>query len=89
MITPFIVMGAMSPTTIAGTLAQAHAEAMTGIAFTQLVRPGSPVVYSVFATTMDLRSGAATYGTPESSLANMAIAQMGRRMKLQYAAAGS
>ncbi len=88
MVTPFIVMGAMSPTTIAGTLAQAHAEAMTGIAFTQLVRPGSPVVYSVFATTMDLRSGAATYGTPESSLANMAIAQMGRRMKLPVRCGG-
>ena len=88
MITPFIVMGAMSPTTIAGTLAQAHAEAMTGIAFTQLIRPGAPVVYSVFVTTMDLRSGAATYGTPESSLANMAIAQMARRMKLPVRCGG-
>ena len=88
MITPFIVMGAMSPTTIAGTLAQAHAEAMTGIALTQLVRPGSPVVYSVFVTTMDLRSGAATYGTPESSLANMAIAQLARRVKLPVRCGG-
>ena len=88
MITPFIVMGAMSPTTIAGTLAQAHAEAMTGIALAQLGRPGAPVVYSVFVTTMDLRTGAATYGTPESSLANMAVAQLARRVKLPVRCGG-
>ena len=88
MITPFIVMGAMSPTTIAGTLAQAHAEAMTGIALAQLIRPGAPVVYSVFVTTMDLRTGAATYGTPESSLANMAIAQLARRARLPVRCGG-
>ena len=88
MITPFIVMGAMSPTTIAGTLAQAHAEAMAGIALAQLVRPGAPVVYSIFITTMDLRTGAATYGTPESSLANMAVAQLARRLKLPVRCGG-
>ena len=88
MITPFIVMGAMSPTTIAGTLAQAHAEAMAGIALAQLVRPGAPVVYSIFITTMDLRTGAATYGTPESSLANMAVAQLARRVKLPVRCGG-
>ncbi len=88
MITPFIIAGAMSPTTMAGTLAQAHAEAMAGIALSQLVRKGSPALYSVFVTTMDLKSGAPTYGTPESSLANFAIVQLGRRLGLPVRCGG-
>ncbi len=88
MITPFIIAGAMSPATMAGTLAQAHAEAMAGIAFSQLVRQGSPVLYSVFVTTMDLKSGAPTYGTPESSLANLAIVQLGCRLGLPVRCGG-
>ncbi|MDE0045540.1 MAG: trimethylamine methyltransferase family protein [bacterium] len=88
MITPFIIAGAMSPATMAGTLAQAHAEAMAGIALSQLVRKGSPALYSVFVTTMDLKSGAPTYGTPESSLANFAIVQLGRRLGLPVRCGG-
>ena len=88
LITPFIIAGAMSPTTMAGTLAQAHAEAMTGIALSQLVRRGAPAVYSVFVTTMDLQSGAPTFGTPESTLANMAIVQLAKRLGLPVRCGG-
>ena len=88
MITPFIIAGAMSPTTMAGTLAQAHAEAMAGIAYSQLVRKGAPAIYSIFIATMDLRSGAPTYGTPESSLASFVIVQLGRRLGLPVRCSG-
>ena len=79
-ISPFIMGGAMSPVTQPAIIAQAHAELMVGIALTQLVKPGAPVVYGSFLTTMDLKSGAPTFGTPESTLANYAIAQLGRRL---------
>ena len=79
-ISPFILGGAMSPVTQAALIAQAHAEAMVGIALTQLVRQGAPVVYGSFLTTMDLKSGAPTFSTPESSLACLAIAQLCRRL---------
>lgn len=72
-VSPFILGGAMSPVTQAALISQAHAEAMVGIALTQLVRPGAPVVYDSFLTTMDLKTGAPTFGTPESSLACLAI----------------
>ncbi len=81
-ISPFIIGGAMGPVTQAALIAQAHAEAMTGIALTQLVRPGSPVVYGNFLTTMDLKSGAPTFGTAESTLATYAIGQLARRLGL-------
>lgn len=87
-ISPFILSGAMSPVTQAALIAQAHAEAMVGIALTQLVRPGSPVVYGSFLTTMDLKSGAPTFGTPESSLATMAISQLCRRLGLPFRCGG-
>ena len=64
-VSPFILGGAMSPVTQAALIAQAHAEAMVGIALTQLVRKGAPVVYGSFLTTMDLKTGAPTFGTPE------------------------
>ncbi|MGI9598037.1 MAG: trimethylamine methyltransferase family protein [Acidimicrobiales bacterium] len=81
-ISPFIIGGAMGPVTQPALIAQAHAEAMTGIALSQLVRPGSPMVYGNFLTTMDLRSGAPTFGTPESVLATYAVGQLARRLGL-------
>ncbi len=81
-ISPFIIGGAMGPVTIAGLVAQAHAEAMTGIALSQLVRAGSPMVYGNFLTTMNLRSGAPTFGTAESTLATYAVGQLARRLDM-------
>ena len=81
-ISPFIIGGAMGPVTMPGLVAQAHAEAMTGIALAQLVRPGSPMVYGNFLTTMNLKSGAPTFGTAESSLATYAVGQLARRLGL-------
>jgi trimethylamine--corrinoid protein Co-methyltransferase len=87
-ISSFIMGGAMSPVTQAAIVAQAHAEVMVGIALTQLVRPGAPVVYGSFLTTMDLKSGAPTFGTPESTLATLAISQLSRRMGLPFRCGG-
>ena len=87
-ISPFIMGGAMSPVTQPAIIAQAHAEVMVGIALTQLVRPGAPVVYGSFLTTIDLKSGAPTFGTPESTLATLAISQLSRRMGLPFRCGG-
>lgn len=87
-ISPFILGGAMSPVTQGALIAQAHAEAMVGIALTQLVRKGAPVVYGSFLTTMDLKTGTPTFGTPESSLACFAISQLCRRMGLPFRCGG-
>ncbi len=81
-ISPFIIGGAMGPVTIPALVAQAHAEAMSGIALAQLVRPGSPMVYGNFLTTMNLRSGAPTFGTAESTLGTYAVGQLARRIGL-------
>ena len=67
-ITPFILAGAMAPVTTAGVAAQTLAEALAGMAFMQLVRPGAPVVFGSFATSMSMQTGAPTFGTPEPSL---------------------
>ena len=87
-ISPFILSGAMAPVTQAALIAQAHAEAMVGIALTQLVRKGAPVVYGSFLTTMDLKTGAPTFGTPESNLTTMAISQLCRRLGLPFRCGG-
>ena len=63
--TPFILAGAMAPVTVAGVCAQSLAEAMTGMAFAQLVRPGAPVILGSFASSMSMQTGAPTFGTPE------------------------
>ncbi len=78
-VVPFILGGAMGPATAPGAIAQAHAEAMTGLALTQLVRPGAPAIYGNFFTTMSLKSGAPTFGMPEGALAYMAVGQLARR----------
>ena len=79
-ISPAIFGGAMGPVTQAAVVAQTHAEILAGIALTQLVRQGAPVVYGNFNTTMNLKTGSLTFGTPESNLSNFAFAQLGRRL---------
>ena len=88
LISPFILGGAMGPVTQPALVAQAMAEAMVGIALTQLIRPGSPMVLGVFLTTMNLRTGAPTFGTPEANLATYAIGQLVRRLDLPLRVGG-
>ncbi|MFU0503040.1 trimethylamine methyltransferase family protein [Pseudaminobacter sp. NGMCC 1.201702] len=83
-VTPFTLMGAMSPVTLAGALAQQNAEALFGVVLTQLVRPGAPVMYGAFTSNVDMRSGAPAFGTPENAKANIASGQLARRYKLPY-----
>jgi trimethylamine---corrinoid protein Co-methyltransferase len=82
--TPFTLAGAMAPITLAGALAQQNAEALAGIAFCQLVRPGSPVVYGGFTSNVDMQSGAPAFGTPEYVKAAMVGGQLARRYRLPY-----
>ncbi len=88
-VTPFILGGAMGPVTNAGAIAQAHAETMAGIAFTQLVRPGAPAVYGNFLSSMALRSGAPTFGTPEPALGSLVVGQLARRLGLPLRCSGA
>jgi trimethylamine--corrinoid protein Co-methyltransferase len=83
-VTPFTLMGAMSPVTLAGALAQQNAEALFGIVLAQLVRPGAPVMYGAFTSNVDMRSGAPAFGTPENTKANVASGQLARRYRLPY-----
>lgn len=83
-ITPFTLAGAMAPVTIAGALAQQNAEALAGIAFSQIVRPGAPVIYGGFTSNVDMKSGAPAFGTPEYLLAAQAGGQLARRYALPY-----
>ena len=84
MLTPFTLAGAMAPVTIAGALAQQNAEALAGIAFTQLVRPGAPVVYGGFTSNVDMKTGAPAFGTPEYMKAVMVGGQLCRRYGIPY-----
>ena len=83
-VTPFTLMGAMTPATLAGALVQQNAEALLGIALIQLTRPGAPVVYGGFTSNVDMRSGAPAFGTPENALANIAGGQLARKYRLPY-----
>ena len=65
-VTPFTLMGAMTPVTITAALIQQNAEALAGLTLAELVRPGVPVVYGAFTSNVDLRSGAPAFGTPEN-----------------------
>ncbi len=83
-ITPFTLMGAMTPVTLAAALAQQNAEALFGVVLTQLVRPGTPVMYGAFTSNVDMRSGAPAFGTPENTKANIISGQLARRYGLPY-----
>ncbi len=83
-ITPFTLAGAMAPVTIAGAVVLQNAEALAGIAYTQVVRPGSPVAYGGFTSNVDMRSGSPAFGTPEYWKACLLGGQLARRYRLPY-----
>lgn len=87
-ITPFLFSGAMAPVGVAGTLVQLNAEALAGIVFTQMVNPGTPVVYGAFQTNIDLQSGAPVFGSPESQIALYVAAQLARKHGLPFRSGG-
>jgi trimethylamine--corrinoid protein Co-methyltransferase len=87
-ITPFILAGAMGPITMAGAVAQQNAEALAGVALTQLVNPGVPVIYGGFTTDTHMRSGNPSFGTPEGAWATLVGGQLARRYKLPYRTSG-
>ncbi len=89
LVTPFILAGAMSPVTVAGAAAQTLAEAMAGMAFTQIVRPGAPVIFGSFASSMSMQSGAPTFGTPEPMLLLITLSQLARRLGVPFRSAGN
>ncbi|MDW3184116.1 trimethylamine methyltransferase family protein [Roseobacter sp.] len=88
-ISPFIVGGAMAPVSVAGTLTQVLAECLAGIAYSQLIRPGAPVIMGAFVTSIDMNSGAPTFGTPEAAHITYGAGQLARRLGLPYRSAGS
>jgi trimethylamine--corrinoid protein Co-methyltransferase len=88
-VVPFILSGAMGPVTTAAAIAQALAEAMIVGAYTQLVRPGAPFILGNFLSSMNLRSGAPTFGMPEPLMSNLAIGQLARRLRLPQRCGGA
>ena len=88
-ISPFIVGGAMAPVSVAGTLTQVLAETLAGIAYSQLIKPGCPVIMGAFVTSIDMNSGAPTFGTPEAAHVTYGVGQLARRLNLPYRSAGS
>ena len=83
-ITPFTLAGAMAPITVAGALVLQNAEALAGIAYTQLVNPGAPVIYGGFTSNVDMKSGAPAFGTPEYWKACLIGGQLARRYGFPY-----
>ena len=83
-VTPFCLMGAMAPITVAGAMTLSHAEALAGIALAQLAKPGAPVCYGAFASNVDMKSGAPAFGTPEQVKANLGSGQLARRLGLPW-----
>ncbi|NRB00718.1 MAG: trimethylamine methyltransferase family protein [Rhodobacteraceae bacterium] len=88
-VSPFIVGGAMAPVSVAGTLTQVLAEVLAGVAYSQLIRPGAPVIFGAFVTSIDMNSGAPTFGTPEAAQITLGAGQLARRLGLPYRSAGS
>ncbi|MCV6584493.1 MAG: trimethylamine methyltransferase family protein [Marinibacterium sp.] len=89
-VTPFTLMGAMAPITVAGALTLSHAEALAAITLSQLVNPGAPVTYGTFTSNVDMKSGAPAFGTPEQVKASLGAGQLARRIGLPWrCAAGS
>ncbi|MFK7746421.1 MAG: trimethylamine methyltransferase family protein [Roseobacter sp.] len=89
-VTPFTLMGAMAPITVAGAITLSHAEALASITLTQLVKPGAPVCYGTFTSNVDMKSGAPAFGTPTHFQASLAAGQLARMTGLPWrSAAGS
>ncbi len=87
-ISPFILAGAMSPVTIAGTVTQILAEALAGMAYIQLVRPGAPVIFGTFASAVSMQTGAPTFGTPEPSHVMTIVGALARRLGVPFRSGG-
>src|SRR6478735_727621 len=87
-VTPFLLMGAMSPVSIPATLAQQLAEALTGIALAQLLRPGAPVIFGSFLSNTDMQSGSPSFGTPESATGLFCTGQIARHFGLPWRSGG-
>ncbi|WP_130011508.1 trimethylamine methyltransferase family protein [Serinicoccus sediminis] len=87
-LTPFILMGAMSPVTIPAALTQQITEALSGIALAQTIRPGTPVIFGSFLSTIDMQSGSPTFGTPESGLGLLCTGQIARHFGLPFRGGG-
>ena len=87
-LSPFIVGGAMSPVSVMGTLTQVLAECLAGIAYNQLIRPGAPVIFGCFVTSIDMNSGAPTFGTPEATQILNGAGQLARRLNLPFRSGG-
>jgi trimethylamine--corrinoid protein Co-methyltransferase len=83
-VTPFTLMGAMAPITVAGAITLSHAEALAAIALSQLANPGAPVAYGTFTSNVDMKSGAPAFGTPEHFKASLAAGQMARLIGLPW-----
>jgi trimethylamine--corrinoid protein Co-methyltransferase len=79
----------MAPVSVAGTLTQVLAEVLAGVAYSQLVRPGAPVIFGAFVTSIDMNSGAPTFGTPEASKVLYGAGQLARRLNLPFRSGGS
>ncbi|MEM9708397.1 MAG: trimethylamine methyltransferase family protein [Pseudomonadota bacterium] len=89
-VTPFTLMGAMAPITVAGAITLSHAEALLAITLTQLTKPGAPICYGTFTSNVDMKSGAPAFGTPSHFQASLAAGQMARKIGLPWrSAAGS
>jgi trimethylamine--corrinoid protein Co-methyltransferase len=87
-ITPFLLMGAMSPVTVPATLAQQIGEALAGIALAQTIRPGCPVVFGSFLSNTDMQSGSPSFGTPESAVGLLCTGQIARHYGLPFRGGG-
>ncbi|OGO57205.1 MAG: trimethylamine methyltransferase [Chloroflexi bacterium RBG_16_69_14] len=89
LITPFILGGAMAPVTVAAAATQTLAEALAGMAFCQIVRPGAPVIFGSFASSMSMQTGAPTFGTPEPQLVLFVLAALARRLGVPFRSGGN
>ena len=87
-ITPFLLMGAMSPVTVPATLVQQMAEGLAGIALAQLLRPGAPVIFGSFLSNTDMQSGSPSFGTPESAIGLLCTGQIARHFGLPWRSGG-
>ena len=87
-LTPFLLMGAMSPVTIPAALTQQLAEALSGIALAQLIRPGCPVIFGSFLSNIDMQSGSPSFGTPESAIGLLCTGQLARHYGLPFRTGG-
>ncbi|MGZ4467931.1 MAG: trimethylamine methyltransferase family protein [Nocardioidaceae bacterium] len=88
-LTPFILMGAMSPVTIPAALVQQITEALSGITLSQLIRPGTPVIFGSFLSNIDMQSGSPTFGTPESGIGLLCTGQIARHFGLPFRSGGA